>query len=327
MDHQGTVIVITQPGDDTTGPVSDELEQLGVSLVTFDTSAFPMECSLTARHGPGEWEILIDLGDRALDLGEVRSIWVRRPTPFLFPEGMTAHEREFADREAQLGIGGLLRSFGGAWVNHPEASTRADFKPLQLSAAANCGFDTPRTLITNDPAACESFFDSCPSGIIYKTFGGGYLQSSDGTPWCLYTSEVSSEDLLQAEHVRHTTCLFQEAVESKGDIRVTVIGDEVFAVEICCESVPPKLRDWRADPDAAYFVHELPDSVAGMAKALLASFGLSFGALDLALMPDGRYVFFELNPGGEWLWLEQETALPMAAAMAKLLVGPPLAGR
>jgi hypothetical protein len=40
----------------------------------------------------------------------------------------------------------------------------------------------------------------------------------------------------------------------------------------------------------------------------------------LARRPDGGYTFFELNPNGQWAWVEQLTGLPIAAALAEELL-------
>jgi D-alanine-D-alanine ligase-like ATP-grasp enzyme len=49
--------------------------------------------------------------------------------------------------------------------------------------------------------------------------------------------------------------------------------------------------------------------------------GLHYGAADLAVDRDGEYVFFEVNPAGEWLWLEQLLAIGIPDAIADLLLG------
>jgi biotin carboxylase len=47
---------------------------------------------------------------------------------------------------------------------------------------------------------------------------------------------------------------------------------------------------------------------------------LHYGAADFILTPDGRHVFLEINPAGEFFWLEKYTGLPLSGAIASLLV-------
>jgi glutathione synthase/RimK-type ligase-like ATP-grasp enzyme len=49
-------------------------------------------------------------------------------------------------------------------------------------------------------------------------------------------------------------------------------------------------------------------------------FGLNYGALDLILTPDGRHVFLEVNPVGEFFWLERCPGLPISKAIADILL-------
>jgi hypothetical protein len=54
-------------------------------------------------------------------------------------------------------------------------------------------------------------------------------------------------------------------------------------------------------------------------RRLMDSFGLNFASLDMIVTPEGDFVFLELNPNGQWLWLELELGLPLVASMADLL--------
>lgn len=52
---------------------------------------------------------------------------------------------------------------------------------------------------------------------------------------------------------------------------------------------------------------------------LVQKLGLLYGAIDLALLEDDSYVFFEINPNGQWGWLEMQVGLPMRRALLNLL--------
>lgn len=47
--------------------------------------------------------------------------------------------------------------------------------------------------------------------------------------------------------------------------------------------------------------------------------GICYGAIDLILTKEGRYVFIENNPNGQYLWIEDETGLPISDAICDLL--------
>lgn len=59
--------------------------------------------------------------------------------------------------EARGGFGGVLASLDVRWVNHPFRVVDCEFKPVQLTAARECGFSVPATVITNDGPSAHSF--------------------------------------------------------------------------------------------------------------------------------------------------------------------------
>lgn len=109
--------------------------------------------------------------------------------------------------------------------------------------------------------------------------------------------------------------LFQAVVDKVADLRVLVVGREVFAVRI--ES---GMLDWRKDYSAlSYCVVDLPGRVAKALLAYLEHFGLVSGSFDFAVDRAGDLWWLELNPNGQWGWLEESTGLAMSAAFAELL--------
>ena len=143
----------------------------------------------------------------------------------------------------------------------------------------------------------------------------------------MFTHRVSQADFssLAFQHIRATTHLFQELVPKAYDLRVVVIGRHVFPVEI---HIPDGDNlDFRTRyPDACYRLHQLPDSLTQRLLTLVRSFGLQFSSMDMIVTPDGDYVWIELNPNGQFYWLqcqlEQQTGdiLPLKETMVDLLM-------
>ncbi|MGH3833734.1 MAG: hypothetical protein ACRDRS_25405 [Pseudonocardiaceae bacterium] len=104
------------------------------------------------------------------------------------------------------------------------------------------------------------------------------------------------------------------------DLRVTVIGESVFATRI---DNPGEL-DWRRSHDnITYRPCELPDTVLAGVHRLMRSFGLVFDALDFVLTDQGHQ-FIEINPNGQWGWIERQTGQPLSRALAATLKGSPV---
>jgi glutathione synthase/RimK-type ligase-like ATP-grasp enzyme len=71
--------------------------------------------------------------------------------------------------------------------------------------------------------------------------------------------------------------------------------------------------------DVRYVAHQLPHDVVGKLLALMQRLGLVYGAIDLRLTADGRYVFLEINPAGQFLYVEEQTGQRISDALAARL--------
>src|SRR5437870_12565926 len=104
------VFILTHPEDSTARAVGDELERRGTPVVLFDPASFPQEAKLTGRSEHGHWRVRIWGPTIDMPLDDLTSVWLRRPGLFRFHPGITSAERSFAMREAQMAVGGLLRT-------------------------------------------------------------------------------------------------------------------------------------------------------------------------------------------------------------------------
>src|SRR6185295_16367444 len=121
--------------------------------------------------------------------------------------------------------------------------------------------------------------------------------------------------------MRWSPLILQEYVPKHVELRVTVVGGEIFPAEIESQGSARSRDDWRRYDLARtpYRRHTLPADVAERLLGVVRAFGLCYGAIDLVLTPDGRYVFLELNGNGQWLWIEDLTQMPIADAITSVL--------
>ena len=324
-----TVMVLTQPYDFTSDLVIKRLYERGVDVVRFDSGWFPRDALLTARLECGVPEPLTSVmpaEGKPWGLAQVASIWMRRPRDFVVDERLNAGAAEFARNEARAGLGGVLRSASSLWVNHPEKEVTACYKPLQLTLAARLGLSIPRTLITNDPDAARTFIETNKNGTIYKTLHVPLTKSGDHPDSLIFTSIISPDDLAALATIRYTPCLLQEWVPKAFELRATVINGRVFTAALRTNGTPAV--DWRAaHGDLEYSGYVLPERVNDLLLKLVDELGLVFATADFVVTPDGDHVFLEVNPNGQWAWLEPETGLPLIDAMADCLAPFSAAGQ
>lgn len=306
------VLVCTQDEDATADLVIAELNRRRVPVLRFDPGRdFPALAVLAARTGAGGWSGRLTVGERTADLSAVRSLYHRRPN--VYPTDSGEQSARFAAQENRRGLGGVLGALPGClYLSHPQAIARAEYKPAQLDAATRVGLTVPATLITNDPMGAKAFCAEQPT--IYKPLHAG-AYDVEGEPAGIWAAPVEAGEIDSA--VSHSAHLFQAQVPKVADVRAVVVGEQVFSARI---TAPPGVVDWRAEYQSlTYEPVACSDGIRGALVRFLADFGLSFGAFDFAVTPDGAWWFLECNPNGQWAWLEDAAGLPITSAIADLL--------
>src|SRR5215471_1802345 len=274
-----------------------------------DSSTFPVSTSVDGRFGGSRPTFHLRNGrPSAIALDEARSFWWRRPQRMTIDPRITdASAFNFAYSECLSALHGMLACCDGLWVNDIHRDDAADYKPRQLKTAARLGFAVPDTLITNDPARVRAFLEEHDGRVVYKAFN---QRAIAWRPARL----LREEDLSFLDHVRAAPVIFQAFVPGVRDLRVTVVGHEIFAAAF--EAPGGEHVDYRLDLAHSTCVpHELPADMLARLRSLMAALRLEYGAIDLRLTPDGQYVFFELNTGGEFLYVQQRTGQPIAEAV------------
>jgi glutathione synthase/RimK-type ligase-like ATP-grasp enzyme len=229
---------------------------------------------------------------------------------------------KFVEGECRTFLRDLWDSLRCFWVPAaPAMLDRTQLKAAQLRLAGELGFELPPTLITNHAEDLLEFYREHNGNIVSKLAGIGF-SATLGQTFCRYTERVSKRDLGYARAIRFCPMIFQAYVPKRVELRITVVGDRVFAAEIHSQHSHHTRHDWRRyDLDATpHFTHELPPEVEQRCIRLLQKMGLSYGAIDMIVTPDGRYVFIEINPSGQYMWIEQVTGLPITDAICDLLI-------
>ncbi len=309
----GTVLVISHTHDVHAIEVLGHLERRGVDAVLFDTGRLPRETRLSITHGAEGWHAQTFFDGRHLDMTAVRAVWWRRPQPFaVHAEICGLEDQQFALSETHAATSGLWSLLDARWINDPDADERAARKAWQLKVARAAGLRVPRTCMTNDPDAARAFVAAESGRVIYKAF------SATERTW-RETRVLKPDEANGLDSVRYAPVIFQEYIPAHADLRVTIVGDQVFAAAI---AAPPGgyEYDFRMEMDKATITaHDLPPAVSDGLSRLMQALGLVYGAIDLRLTPEGDYVFLEINPAGQWLFIEYKTGQPIGKAIADTL--------
>lgn len=314
-----TVLIVAQELDRTVDGVVAALADRAVPVFRMDCSWFPQRLELNAELVGGQWRGYLAASDRRVDLEDVRAVWYRSPSQFSFPAGMSEPERMHAEREARIGLGGVLMSLPGQ-VNHPHRVAAAT-KPWQLAVAGKCGLPVPRTRIVNRAEAVQDFVAAAPGDVICKLFVNGLTEQ--GRSMVGHTHMVSQSDVADLRGISTTAHQLQHFVHKTSDLRVVVIGKDAFGVAIHPLSEAARV-DFRSDYRALR--HERVEISAALESdihALMERLGLVFGCIDFSVDFTGSAHFLEVNPTGQFGWLEGTTGVPITDTLADFLARSP----
>ncbi|PKN02697.1 hypothetical protein CVU76_01525 [Candidatus Dojkabacteria bacterium HGW-Dojkabacteria-1] len=203
------------------------------------------------------------------------------------------------------------------WVSKPTAIKSASNKLLQTLIAKKIGFRVPETIFSTDPVAIEGL-RSRVGDIVIKPLGRPFA-TVNGIPSWFFATVIPSSQTMDYEGLGLTPMIFQQLIHKLFDLRVTIIGNKIFGCKIVSDQV-----DWRtvqSKPDTLYTPFELDRNIIEKCLLMNQQLGLNFGAYDFAYSKEGEYVFLEINPNGQWGFVEDKTGLPLSKTMAELLTG------
>lgn len=237
--------------------------------------------------------VVRDADGREVAVAELDVVWWRRLTgepriPVAIPDG--AQELVVNDCRAAL-LGMLLTDFGGTWISHPEATRTAQNKLLQLKVARRAGLRIPRTLVSQDPDTVRRFCRGQGYRVIAKTVAG-----AQATP---VMAGLVTPEMLTDEAIRLSPAIYQEFVPGSRHLRVCCFGREVHTALLETETL-----DWRYPLDAEVRPYRLDDQTEARVVRVVEDLGLRMGIMDLKLAPDGTPVWLEINPQGQFVFLE-----------------------
>jgi glutathione synthase/RimK-type ligase-like ATP-grasp enzyme len=310
------VLIVSHGRDTHAGAVRAELSELGADHFVFDLGTLPQQAMLTLDYEPVE-PVATYRHEAAgsIDVSAFGAVWWRRPQYVDLSHVEDDAARIFSEGEWDEALAGLWPMLDAFWINEPHTDRRASRKAWQLKEAKRMGLPIPRTAITSDPDVARAFVESCggPEKTVYKSFSATYAAWRE-------TRRMRPEELDVIDMVRVAPVIFQEYVPAGVDLRITVIGDEVFPAAIQTEETDYQAdfrmslgRGVRIVPDT------IPDDLHRGLLALMRRLGLVYGAIDVRRTPSGDHFFLEINTAGQWLFVEQETHQPITRTLAESL--------
>jgi hypothetical protein len=310
--------------DHSVPAVRQALTRLGAQVLFLDSAQLPVGVDLSWGEDPAASRLRTPDFDVAM--GDLDAVWLRHTH-------VAAGVWELMDPAYAPAI--KAQTVSGLWdllgcLDHLRQVDRiAALQALpgqvgMLRLARACGLAVPRTLVSNDVDRVAAFLDGLGGPAIRKMIdsSASKVPGPDG-PIYLPTQRVSAQDRANLARVAMCPMVFQEEVEKVRELRITVVGDQLFTGAVDPRGSAKGAVDWRQDPTlvGAFTAWDLDPDVAAAVRRLMTRLGLEFGTVDIIVKPDGEHVFLEVNTISFFDFLEEATGLPISGAVAELLAG------
>jgi hypothetical protein len=241
------------------------------------------------------------------DALQCETVCIRRlPDPTI---SATVYETDvlFALKESKAMWNGALAAIAhhSRTINPPSSRITATEKLYQLKVARSIGFQIPDTLASNDPSEIRKFFARCRGNIVHKPFTRAHWLTETRT-YSTYTQALREEHLQDDDALSACPGIFQELLSKKHELRVTVIGAEIYCIGILSQQDDIRSVDFRRQSGSreVTFISMLPTEIERLIFELMARLGISFGCIDLVVTKSDEFVFLEVNEMGAFLWGE-----------------------
>lgn len=299
------LLVVTNGSDATADYLLSRLMEANVPFLRFDTNTALERVALSFK--PGNPSLRID--GQWYEPNDFSNVWYRRPERLLSSQIPDTPEGKCALDEWSESLEGFFAHIPRLhWMNFPAANALASRKLEQLSNAQHLGFTIPDTIVTQDSEVLRAFFGKHNGEVVVKPLGRAYIERPDSeVDSIIFTNPVRESDLEHLDDLAQCPTLFQQLIRKHSDVRITIVDGDIHAFELTAKDIDGHQRcDIRRNNmlDVKYSAVNIPEDVTVALRRLMASYALRFAAIDMAVGTDGQWYFFEVNPNGQWAWLD-----------------------
>ncbi len=243
---------------------------------------------------------------------EVQSVFFRSPV-FIRSNKTYILEDQLYRSQWSAFIRNMTVFSDARWLNHPMFTYQAENKMYPLDIAKQIRLQIPETIVTNDSSG---LFDN--KSYVVKALDTPLFYEA-GKEMFTYSTVTTGVEI-KASSLRQAPVIIQQCLENKIDLRVTIVGNKVFSASIT-QNGETISGDWRRLPkgELQYNIWELPSEIEEKLLHLMKKMNLSFGGIDLAVVGDSYY-FIEVNPTGEWGWIESNLGYNIHGAIVDWMV-------
>ncbi|MBB1489569.1 MvdC/MvdD family ATP grasp protein [Oceanospirillum sediminis] len=302
------LLIISNKKDLSTDYLILRIKDRGVKYIRINTEDYLNNWDFHISSNNHVYSTILRVFDKSISIEEINGAYIRQPELPVFKT--EAEDQLFVKRE----IGESLRSFWRSindtiWLNAPHKILRSSNKPEQLKIAAKIGFNIPDTCISNNYDIAYNFFKKHQGKVVAKAVKHGF--DYNGCRARVAPTQLIDINLFENfDSYFNIPMIYQECIVKKYDIRITVVGNNVLATAIYSQVDNLTKIDWRLHDtyniDLKHQKVNVPQYIVDYCLSINKHYGLRYSAIDMILSEEGVYYFLEINPNGQWAWLEQK---------------------
>lgn len=225
------ILLITNKDDITTDFIVKSLFAKQTPFYRLNTDEIGRSVEMLFDFQRERFELIDQNLNLTINLKEIRSVYFRRPEIQITTKQLSRAEENFIKGENVFALEGLYRILNKAfWLNTVYAIRNAENKIYQLLLARSIKLKTPKSLITNSPEGAWAFYKNISENSIIKPIKSGLVESEE-EEGVIFTSRVHL-DSNNVERIKLCPTYLQECISKKGDIRVTIVGENIFSTFI-----------------------------------------------------------------------------------------------
>lgn len=302
-------VIIGDPTDDHVNAVASLLGK--TKPVILDVESLALSSYMWTVDHPfalGNEEV----GSHGSDVGRG---WIRRLAPPGWQRGTLVGSHDSAASAAWMSLlVAVMRTSGVQWLTEVDPLVTTENKLLQAATAKQCGVDYPLTLVSDNPEVLANRFGDT---FIIKPLGPSNFVEGDRA-WVVFATQVNADSAV-LRTIDSLPVVAQEVLEAVRHYRVVTVGHQVWGAALDARGLP---RDWRSSQRSHRDFREavLPQEVESGALRVAKRLSLGYSSQDW-LESDCRCVLLDVNPAGQWLFLPEQIASAVSAAIANWLRG------
>lgn len=307
------ILIITNKFDDSTNSVMDWISFFGFQFKRIDSDQLWINNLSMSALICNQEENSVKKNSKVLS--EIDSVWFRKNISQPFIDQLSAYATNGNKAIDSTLLLHLLNeySFGkrGIYSCIKQNSKRVlgsisyMSKIETLNIAKALGIEVPNTLITTSKNELQMFFDKYRQIITKPIVDTAiYTKQIDDKLFSFlsYTEEIDREIIANLPD-QFFPSLFQEKLQKDFEIRSFYLNKRFYTMAIFSQNDEQTMVDFRKynrNNNNRNVPYQLSHSLEKKIVKLMQALGLNTGSLDIVKTKDGRLVFLEVNPTGQY---------------------------